>query len=519
MTQMQDSPVQPTAIGGGKACLLEVRGLRKSFSGHTVLSGVDLAVLSGEVHAVVGENGAGKSTLIKVLAGVYQPDAGQIFVGGCERRLLSPRSAFDHGIVVIHQELSLAPHLSAEENIFLGHYPKTRLGIVDRATMRRRAGELLERLAISIDQRRPVGELSIAQQQMIEIAKAISLEAKVLILDEPTAVLDEPMVKTLFALLERLKAQGIGIVFISHHLEEIFQIADRVTVLRDGVRTGLSAVRDIDQDWLVEKMIGREFPSHSLRARASGKPALEVSGLTVEGAFEEVGFSVRQGEIVGLAGLVGAGRSEVAQAIVGITRPSAGTISVFGRAAKISNPNAAARLGIAYVTEDRKAFGLLPNRAVRENATISNLARFRSFGFLRLAREKSFVRHIIERLDVRLSSMEAEIQTLSGGNQQKILIGRALAVEPKILIFDEPTRGVDIGAKSEIYAFIEELVAGGGAVVLISSEMEEILRLSDRVVVMRRGRVARTLSREEANETSIMRAAALDGDIAQPERS
>jgi ABC-type sugar transport system ATPase subunit len=502
------------ATGGDATALLEVRGLRKSFSGNVVLSDVDLAVLAGEVHAIVGENGAGKSTLIKVLAGVYQPDAGQLFREGRELRLSSPRAAFEHGIVVIHQELSLAPHLSAGENIFLGHYPTTRLGTIHRARMHRRTRELLDTLGISIDQRQPVGELSIAQQQMVEIAKAISLDAKVLILDEPTAVLDEPMVKTLFALLERLKRRGIGLVFISHHLEEIFRVADRVTVLRDGVRTGLSAVRDITQDWLVAKMIGREFPPHQVQVRSSGKPALEVEGLCVRGAFEDVSFSVRQGEIVGLAGLVGAGRSEVAQAIVGITRPSAGSIKVFGRVARIANSNAAARLGIAYVTEDRKAFGLLPNRAVRENATISNLARFRRFGFLKRGEEKAHVQRLIERLDVRLSSMEAEIRTLSGGNQQKVLIGRALAVEPKILIFDEPTRGVDIGAKREIYAFIEELVAGGVAIVLISSEMEEILRLSDRVVVMRRGRVAATLSHGEANENSIMRAAALAGESA-----
>ena len=511
---MQNSAVQVDEIVSGTSVLLEVRGLRKSFSGHVVLSGVDLSVMAGEVHAIVGENGAGKSTLIKLLAGVHQPDAGQLFVEGRELRLSSPRSAFDHGIVVIHQELSLAPHLSAEENIFLGHFPKTRAGTIDGPTMRRRTRELLERLAISIDQKRPVGELSIAQQQMVEIAKAISLDAKVLILDEPTAVLDETMVKTLFALIERLKARGIGVIFISHHLEEIFRIADRVTVLRDGIRTGVSAVREIDQDWLVGKMIGREFPAHRIHSHSSGKPALEINGLTVDGAFTDVTFSVRQGEIVGLAGLVGAGRSEVAQAIVGITKPSAGTINVFGRSVRISNPNVAARLGLAYVTEDRKAFGLLPNRAARENVTISNLSRFRRFGFLRLALERSFVRKIIERLDVRLSSMEAEMQTLSGGNQQKVLIGRALAVGPKILIFDEPTRGVDIGAKSEIYEFIEELVAGGVAVVLISSEMEEILRLSDRVVVMRRGRIAATLSREEANETTIMRAAALAGEAA-----
>jgi len=496
-------------VAGDKAVLLEARGLGKSFAGHRVLSGVDLAVSSGEVHAIVGENGAGKSTLIKVLGGVYQPDSGQVFMAGRELRLSSPRDAFDHGIVVIHQEHSLAPHLSAEENIFLGHFPTTRFGTIDRSAIRRRTRDLLGRLAIAIDQRRPVGELSIAQQQMVEIAKAISLDAKVLILDEPTAVLDETMVGTLFSLIERLRAEGLGIIFISHHLEEIFRIADRVTVLRDGVRTGHSIVREVDQEWLVAKMIGRTFPAHEVHARNWGKPALEVEGLTLDGVFENVTFAARQGEIVGLAGLVGAGRSEVAQAIVGITLPSSGTIKVFGRQVRIADPSAAARLGVAYVTEDRKAFGLLPNRAVRENVTISNLTRFRRFGFMSSGKEKSYVGAILKRLDVRLAGMEAEIETLSGGNQQKVLIGRALAVEPKILIFDEPTRGVDIGAKSEIYAFIEELVANGVAVVLISSEMEEILRLSDRVVVLRRGRVAATLARGEASEASIMRAAAL----------
>ncbi|MDQ0392922.1 sugar ABC transporter ATP-binding protein [Labrys monachus] len=491
--------------------LLDVRGLTKSFGGNVVLSGVDLTLHAGEVHAIVGENGAGKSTLIKTLGGVHRPDSGSLLIDGIETTLRSPRDAIAQGVVVIHQELSLAPHLSVEENIFLGHFPHTRLGFVDRAKIRADTRELLGRLSIIIDPQRRVSELSIAQQQMVEIAKAISFKAKVLILDEPTAVLDEDMVATLFALIAKLKADGLGIVFISHHLEEIFRIADTVTVLRDGVRTGVSRVAGIDQDWLVSRMIGRDFPAHLARARKSGAPALEVENLTLAGRFENVSFTARQGEIVGLAGLVGAGRTEVAQAIVGITRPTSGVVKVFGKPVRVRSPNAAARLSIAYVSEDRKALGLLPNRPVRENATISNLARFRSLGLLNLARERAYVRGIIGKLDVRLSGMEVEIRTLSGGNQQKVLIGRALAVEPRILIFDEPTRGVDIGAKSEIYAFIEELVAAGMCVVLISSEMEEILRLADRVVVLRRGRVAATLSREEASETTIMRAAALAG--------
>jgi ABC-type sugar transport system ATPase subunit len=501
------TPVDRSASRG--PVVLAAEGLTKVFAGNVVLDGVDLALHAGEVHALVGENGAGKSTLIKLLGGVYRSDGGRLVLDGADLRLSGPREAIAAGIVVIHQELSLAPHLSAEENIFLGHYPRTALGTVDRRTMRRRTADLLDRLAIRIDQRRPVGELSIAQQQMVEIAKAISLDARVLILDEPTAVLDETMVATLFDLVRRLREDGLAVVFISHHLEEIFVIADRVTVLRDGRRTGEAAVRDVDHDWLVSHMIGRTFESHAARGRKSGEPVLEVDGLAVAGVFEGVSFAVRAGEIVGLAGLVGAGRTEVAETIVGVRRATAGTIRIRGNPADIANPNTAARLGIAYVTEDRKALGLLANRPVRENATIANLTRFRRFGLLRLSRERSYVADLIRRLDVRLAGMEVEIRTLSGGNQQKVLIGRALSLEPEILIFDEPTRGVDIGAKREIYALIEDLVAAGTAVLLISSELEEILRLSDRVVVLRGGRVAATLSREEASEETVMRAAAL----------
>ncbi|HEX4768264.1 MAG TPA: sugar ABC transporter ATP-binding protein [Lichenihabitans sp.] len=476
--------------------------------GNPVLAGIDLEVRAGEVHAIVGENGAGKSTLIKILGGVHQPDAGEVIVDGAPRRLRSPRDALAAGIVVIHQELSLAPHLSVEENIFLGRFPRTAFGTVDRSAIRKRVAALFAQLAIAVDPERPTGTLSIAQQQMVEIAKAISVEARVLVLDEPTAVLDEQRVATLFGTVGRLRGQGLGIVFISHHLEEIFRIADRVTVLRDGRITGTAKVADVDQDWLVSRMIGRDFPAHSPQVRKAGRPALAIEGLSVPGQFADVSLTVGQGEIVGLAGLVGAGRSEVARALVGLDRPS-GIVRLFGTPVTIRNPNAAARLGIVYVTEDRKSQGLLPNRPVRENLTISNLRRFASAGLLRLGAEARYVRDMIKSLDVRLAGSGVEIRTLSGGNQQKVLIGRALTVGPRILILDEPTRGVDIGAKQEIYALIERLVAGGMAVLLISSEMEEVLRLADRVVVLRRGRVAATLSREEASESTIMKAAAL----------
>jgi ABC-type sugar transport system ATPase subunit len=490
---------------------LEASGLTKSFDGNVVLSGVDLVLRKGEVHAIVGENGAGKSTLIKTLGGVHRPDAGRLLVDGQDTVLRSPADAIARGIVVIHQELSLAPHLSVAENIFLGHFLRNRIGLVDRRRMHDETRALLTRLHIDIDPKTLAVDLPIAQQQMVEIAKAISFNAKVLILDEPTAVLDEDMVDTLFDLIATLKSQGIAIVFISHHLEEIFRIADTVTVLRDGKRTGLSAVAEVDQNWLVSRMIGRDFPAFLAKERSTGEPALEVRGLTLPGVFEDISFTAHKGEIVGLAGLVGAGRTEVARAICGITPASSGEVRVFGRAVRLRTPQAAMRLGMAYVTEDRKALGLLPNRSVRENATISNLSRFRWLGFLGLGKERSYVSELIRKLDIRLAGMDAEIRTLSGGNQQKVLLGRALAVDPRILVFDEPTRGVDIGAKSEIYAIIEQLVSSGMCVILISSELEEILRLADKVVVLRRGRVATTLSRAQASESAIMHAAALAG--------
>ena len=465
--------------------------------------------MPGEVHAIVGENGAGKSTLIKILGGVYQPDGGQLVVDGEARRFRSPREALAAGVVVIHQELSLAPSLSAEENIFLGRFPRNAFGVVDRGLMRARTRQVFEQLGVPVAPQDTVGTLSIAQQQMVEIAKAISVDARILVLDEPTAVLDENRVEILFMTIDRLRANGLGLLFISHHLEEIFRIADKVTVLRDGRVAGSANVAEIDQDWLVARMIGRNFAHHEPHARKVRQPALSIRNLSVPGEISDITLTVSEGEIVGLAGLVGAGRTELARAVLGLSRHVSGAIEVFGRPARIRNPNAAARLGIAYVTEDRKAQGLLPNRSVRENATIANLRRFARAGVLRLAMEACYVRDMVRRLDVRLASPSAEIRTLSGGNQQKVLIGRALAIEPRVLLLDEPTRGVDIGAKQEIYSLIESLVAEGMAVMLISSDMEEILRLSDRIVVLRGGRIAATLSRAEASETAIMRAAAL----------
>ncbi|WP_158626133.1 sugar ABC transporter ATP-binding protein [Arsenicitalea aurantiaca] len=489
--------------------MLSARGLTKRFAANVVLDGVDFDLLPGEVHAIVGENGAGKSTFIKLLSGIYQPDGGEMRLEGAPASFRGPQDSMGRGVIVIHQELSLAPHLSVEENIFLGHFPR-RFGVIDRRHMREEATRLLQRLLVDIPPATRAGDLSIAQQQMVEIAKALSHDARVLILDEPTAVLDSDRAELLFKVMETLKAEGIGIVFISHHLEEIFRIADRVTVLRDGKVTGTADVADVDQEWLVRHMVGRGFSFERVAQDLSDRETVLVcEGLASPGRFADVSFTLARGEILGIAGLVGAGRSEIARALVGTLPVSSGKVTLEGRAARFSNPRAAARAGLYYLTEDRKAEGILPNRPVRENATIANLKAFLRNGLLSRRAENRFIADYTRQLDIRMAGPGVEIRNLSGGNQQKVLLARALSVRPKVLVLDEPTRGVDIGAKQEIYSFIRQLVDEGMSILLISSEMEEILRLSDRILVMRQGRIAATLQHSEADEASIMRAAAL----------
>jgi ABC-type sugar transport system ATPase subunit len=492
-----------------KTPLMSARGLTKRFAANTVLDGVSLDLHHGEVHAVVGENGAGKSTFIKLLSGIYQPDGGAIMLDSKEVAFKSSMDSMGRGVIVIHQELSLAPHLSVEENIFLGHFP-TRFGFIDRVKLREEASRLLKRLSIDIPLGTRAGSLPIAQQQMVEIAKALSHDARVLILDEPTAVLDSDRTEQLFSVVNALKAQGIGIIFISHHLDEIFRICDRVTVLRDGKLAGSANVADIDQNWLVHNMVGRGFNFDRVPSEKAGsRTILKVQGLSSPGVLNDISFELATGEILGLAGLVGAGRSEVGRALVGVLPRSSGTIELDGRPAQFANPQAANKAGLIYVTEDRKAEGILHNRPVRENATIANLKQFTTSGFLSSRAENAFVADYTRKLDIRMANAGVEIRNLSGGNQQKVLLARALSVRPKVLILDEPTRGVDIGAKQEIYTFIRELVKGGMSIVLISSELEEILRLSDRILVMRQSRIVAKLDHHEASEASIMRAAAL----------
>jgi ABC-type sugar transport system ATPase subunit len=490
--------------------LLTARNISKAFQGNLVLSDVDLTVRCGEIHALIGENGAGKSTLMKILGGVHRPDKGQIALSGREFQPRSPREAIAHGIVVIHQELSLTPHLCTEDNIFLGHYPVTPFGTVDRKLMRLETLKLLHRLSVRIDPALSVRRLSVAQQQMVEIAKALSLNPKILILDEPTAVLDDESTEVLFQVLRRLREQNLGIIYISHRMEEIFEIADRVTVLRDGKCTGTAYVKDVNQDWLIRHMIGRNLLIHEAVRIDGGTVALRVQGLSRKGLFDNISFAAKKGEILGIAGLVGAGRTEIAKTIFGLVRASSGSIEIFGKILMPRNPGDAIKAGLVYVTEDRKAHGLFLNRPVFENITAGYLKRFFKFPRLRLKAEWNFVREMISRFDIRMKDMKVPVRTLSGGNQQKVLIARAVGLGPKILILDEPTRGVDIGAKQEIYSMIEGLAAKGIAIILISSEMAELLRLSDVILVLREGRISANLTRESATEDAIMKAAAFD---------
>lgn len=489
--------------------LMSAMGLTKRFAANIVLNMVDFDLRPGEVHAIVGENGAGKSTFIKLLSGIYHLDGGTIALDGHSVTFRSPQDSMKRGVIVIHQELSLARHLSVEENIFLGHFPK-RFGMIDHAAMRRGAERLLGRLSVDIPPAMRAGDLSIAQQQMVEIAKALSHDAKVLILDEPTAVLDSDRAELLFKVIETLKAQGIGIVFISHHLDEIFRIADRVTVLRDGKVTGTANVADIDQDWLVQRMVGRGFNfERTPPDRRNDEIVLKAVTISSTGRFSDFSFDLARGEILGVAGLVGAGRTELARALIGTLPLDGGTLTLEGRRVQFSGPGAAAKAGVFYLTEDRKREGILHNRPVRENSTIANLKAFLRRGILSRRAEDRFIADYTRLLDIRMASSSVEIRNLSGGNQQKVLLARALSVRPKVLILDEPTRGVDIGAKQEIYTFIRKLVKEGMSILLISSEMEEILRLSDRILVMRQGRLTATLGYHEASEAAIMRAAAL----------
>ncbi len=474
----------------GAPPLLEMRGIDKSFPGVRALRGVDLELCRGEVLALLGENGAGKSTLMKVLGGAHAPDAGTLRVDGVDPGISTPIDARQAGIGVIWQELNLIPSLSAAENLFLGQ-ERTVGGLVRRRDEVRRARELFARMGVAVDPLAPCRSLSVAQQQVVEIAKALALDARIIVMDEPSATLTLAEVESLFGIIRELRAQGIGVIYISHRLEEIFAIADRVLVLRDGESVGVRSVGSVDRDELIEQMVGRklenEFPRRSSRI---GEELLVVEDLARADAVRGVSLSVRRGEILALTGLVGAGRTELARLIFGADRRDRGVVRLGGRTLRIRRPRDAIRAGIGLLTEDRKSEGLILGQSVLENFGLPNLGRFSRLGFVRQRRERSAFDRFVDNLSIRLSYRRQPARNLSGGNQQKVVLAKWLERACEVVIFDEPTRGIDVGAKFEIYVLMQELAEQGKAIVMISSELPEVLGMADRVLVMHAGKLA-----------------------------
>ncbi|MCW8217798.1 sugar ABC transporter ATP-binding protein [Streptomyces griseolus] len=482
--------------------LLRVEGVRKTFPGVVALDRVDFDLRSGEVHVLLGENGAGKSTLIKMLSGAYRPDSGTLFARGEEVRINGAEDAERLGIATIYQEFNLVPDLTVAENIFLGRQP--RRFVVDRRRMEADAEVLLHRVGLHVSPRTRVRELGIARLQMVEIAKALSLDARVLIMDEPTAVLTSEEVDKLFRIVRQLREDGVGIVFITHHLDEIAALGDRVTVLRDG--------RSIDQvpastpeAELVQLMVGRSIDQQYPRERPdAGEPLLSVRGLTRDGLFHDISFDVHAGEVVGLAGLVGAGRTEVARAVFGADPYDAGTVDVRGERLGKHDVTAAMAAGLGLVPEDRKGQGLVLDASVQENLGLVTLRSASRSGLVDLKGQRTAAARIAEQLGVRMAGLGQHVRTLSGGNQQKVVIGKWLLADTRVLILDEPTRGIDVGAKVEIYQLVNELTASGHAVLMISSDLPEVLGMSDRVLVMAQGRIAGELPAGEATQDAVM---------------
>ena len=483
-------------------------GIRKAFPGVVALDGVDLEVRRGEVHVLLGENGAGKSTLVKILSGACDKDAGAISIDGAEVDIDGPRHARELGIGVIYQELTLVPTLSAAENILLGREPRRGFGLVDRRRLRDSARQALDQVGASFDAGRRVASLTVAEQQLVEIARALSLDARILIMDEPTSALSERETQTLFAAIRRLTARGVAIVYISHRLAEIFEIGDRVTVLRDGRHVATREIRGADRRELVRLMANRDVEDQiPKRAVPIGEEVLRVDGLTRGGVLHDVSFTVRAGEVVCLAGLMGSGRTGVARAVFGADSPDAGEIHVRGRRRQIRSPREAIRAGIGFVPEDRKGQGLVLGLSVRENVALPVLRMLSRIGIVRARAERELSTRLVQDLRVKTPSPEHRVRELSGGNQQKVVLAKWLASNVHVLVLDEPTRGIDVGAKQEVYQLINRLAAEGAGILLISSELPEVIGLADRVIVMREGRAVAELARADATAERIMASA------------
>ena len=489
--------------------VLEMRDIVKRYPGVLAVDHGQLTLRPGEVHCLVGENGAGKSTLMKVLAGAIPMDSGEIRLSGEPVSVTSPHHAQQLGISMIYQEFNLSPFLSVAENIFLGREP--RLGktpFINWSTMYRDAREILGRVRTDLDVRKPVNECSVAQQQIVEIAKALSFSSKVIVMDEPSATLTDHELKALFDLIRGLKKDGIGMIYISHRLEEIFEIGDRVTVMRDGQYIGTKEVSEVHREDLIHMMVGRELKDEYPKERfARGEEVLRVEGLGIDGAFQDVSFSLHKGEIMGLTGLVGAGRTEVARAIFGADKLHAGQIFLDGRPITVTSPQDAIRQGIGLLNEDRKTQGLVLGMSVRENTTLANLKDLVRFLFVDRGREREVTLKYVDDLRIKTPTIEQTAQNLSGGNQQKVVLAKWLFTGCRVLIFDEPTRGIDVGAKVEIYKLMNELVRNGVCILMISSELPEVLGMCDRILVMHEGRLAGELPRADADQERLMRLA------------
>ena len=488
--------------------VLRLTGISKRFGAVQALTDVDVALFANEVHALVGENGAGKSTLVKILAGIHQPDAGRIQLSGEDLVLSGPAAARDLGIAVIHQHPNLFPDLTVAENVFVGRLPRNGVRGVDWGELNRTAQRLFENLGVKQSVSVPVRGLSVADQQLVEIAKSLSLDARVLVMDEPTASLSSHEVERLFTIMRQLRGRGVAILFVDHRMEEVFEIADRVSVLRDGRHVITAAINELNPADAIRHMVGRRLETLFPKEQATiGEIALEVRGLTRRGVFSNASFQVRRGEILGLAGLVGAGRTEIARVLFGIDRADAGEVLVAGKHAEIKSPKDAMRLGIVYVPEDRHAQGLVLDFSIAANVSLPIVERLSRLLVVDRAQERQIATDYSKQLQVRSTGVEQAASGLSGGNQQKVVIAKWLATKPTVLLLDEPTQGVDIGAKAEVHRIISQLAGQGMAIVLISSELLEVLGMADRIVVLHEGRVAAEFARDDATQERVMAAA------------
>lgn len=492
--------------------IIKMTEINKSFSGNHVLKDVSFDLRKGEVHALMGENGAGKSTLINVLAGVHERDSGSVTVNGEKVNFSHPREAEELGINIIHQELNINRHLTVTQNMFLGKELTHKIpGLLDKRAMRKATKEILDNLGITnINPDEVAGNLSIGQQQMIEIAKALATESNVIIMDEPTAALTDREIEVLFEVIESLRKQNVAIIYISHRMEEISQICDRITVLRDGELIGTENIEDVSFDDIVRMMVGRELGNRfATRNHEIGEVVLEVENLQLADVFSDVSFNVRAGEILGISGLMGAGRTEILETIFGYRNKDQGKIKLHGKQLNIKHPSDAVNAGLAFISEDRQAKGAIIGASIRENISLTNMETISSkAGIISTSKERKLAQDLIEKLQVNTVNMNQEVKRLSGGNQQKVVIAKWIGINPKVLLLDEPTRGVDVGAKQEIYQIMNELSKNGAAIIMVSSELPEILGVSDRVMVIHEGEVTGMFDREDADQEIIMTAAA-----------